>query len=340
MNLRRRSFHGRAAVAMLAPLACTIYAADSPLLIRLNLPGPHSLPFLPVELIPLLGIDREFGATLNLRYFTSGVLAFEDMMAGNAPFAGHGFFILPGMHKKGKSAVAITSIAGTNAALSLLVRADLASKIKRVADLKSRSIGASSGSINSKTYLQMIGETVLGEHGVGPGEVRWVNTAQNWESIRSVLESKSVDAVLCEEPFATRAVSLGLARFLVGAGDMSKSRNQIGGKHLRSIISTPAGSRRHEQETRVLTQMLQRSLQWVARARRQEIVAKLPFETAAQATEMLGILQRYPDIFSPDGRFSVAALAASASMLKRMGSIEQVADVDGMVDDRWVGRAP
>jgi len=327
-------------MTIVAPLTRPIYAATSPLLIRINLPGPRSLPFLPIEMIPLLGIDRDFGAALSLRYFTSGVLAFEDMMAGNAPFSSHGFFILPAMRKRGKSAVAIASTAGTAAALALLVRADLAGKIKRVADLKSRSIGASSGSINSKTYLQMVGETVLGKHGVGPGEVRWVNTAQNWESIRSVLESKSVDAVLCEEPFASRAVSLGLARFLVGAGEVAKSRPQMGGVHLRAVISTPAGSSRHEQEARILTQMLQRSLQWIARASPKEIVAKLPFETAAQSNEMLGILQRYPGIFSADGRFSAAAVAGSVSMLKSMGSIEQVADVDVMIDDRWVGRAP
>ncbi len=236
--------------------------------------------------------------------------------------------------------MAIASIAGNAAALALLVRADLAGKIKRVADLKSRSIGASSGSINSKTYLQMVGESVLSDNGVGAGEVRWVNTAQNWDSIRSVLDSKSVDAVLCEEPFASRAVSLGLARFLVNAGDMAKSRMLIGGTHLRAIISTPADSSGHEQDARILTQMLQRSLQWIARVRPQEIVAKLQFESAAEGKEMLGILQRYPGIFSPDGRFSAFALAASASMLKSMGSIEQVADVDVMIDDRWVGRAP
>ncbi len=102
MSPRRRSFLGGAAAAMLVPLVRPIHAADSPLLIRINLPGPRSLPFLPLELIPLLGIDRDFGATFSLRYFTSGVLAFEDMMAGNAPFSGHGFFILSGMRKKGQ----------------------------------------------------------------------------------------------------------------------------------------------------------------------------------------------------------------------------------------------
>ena len=78
-------------------------------LIRINLPGPRSLPFLPLELIPRLGFDRELGVRLQLRYMTSGVLAAEDMLAGNAGFAAHGFPILTTLRAKGKSAVAVAA---------------------------------------------------------------------------------------------------------------------------------------------------------------------------------------------------------------------------------------
>lgn len=37
-------------------------------LIHINIPDPHILPFLAVELIPLLGIDQALGAHLAIRY--------------------------------------------------------------------------------------------------------------------------------------------------------------------------------------------------------------------------------------------------------------------------------
>ena len=313
--------------------------AGQPVLVRLNIPGPRSLPFLPIELITPLGIDRDLGATLKLRYFTSGVLAFEDMVAGNAHFAGHGFAILPGMRKKGKSAVAIASIAGGAAALALLVRIDLAGKIKRVADLRSRSIGASSGSVSSKTYLQMVGEQVLADHGVAGSDVRWVQTAQNWESVRSALASKSVDAVLCEEPFATRAVAAGLARFLYSANDMAQSKSLIGGAHLRAVISTPSETPGPDEQARLLVQMVQRSLQWMASTKPQDIVSKLPLDDATERNELLTILLRYPAIFSRDGRFPAATIAATTSLLQALGNIEGAGEVERLIDPRWVGMA-
>jgi NitT/TauT family transport system substrate-binding protein len=326
----------RLLAASVLPLAGRAGAGE-PVLVRLNIPGPRSLPFLPIELITPLGIDRDLGAVLKLRYFTSGVLAFEDMAAGNAHFSGHGFTILPAMRKKGKSAVAIASIAGSAAALALVVRTDLAGKIKRVADLKSRSIGASSGSVNSKTYLQMVGEQVLADHGVASSDVRWVQTAQNWESVRAALASKSVDAVLCEEPFATRAVTAGLARFLYSAKEMAQSKSQIGGAHLRAVISTPTESPAPDEQARLLVQMVQRSLQWMAKAKPEDIVSKLPFDDPAERKELLTILARYPEIFSRDGRFPAPTIAATISLLQALGNIDAAADVERLIVTRWAG---
>ena len=200
------------------------------------------------------------------------------------------------------------------------------------------SIGVSSGSVSSKTYLQMEGEQVLAEHGVAASEVRWVQTAQNWESVRAVLASKSVDAVLCVEPFATRAVAAGLARFLYGAEDMARSKSQFGGVHLRTVISTPVAAPAPDDQARLLAQMLQRSLQWMASAKPQDIVGKLSLDGPAERNELLAILARYPTIFSRDGRFPAQIIAATAALLQALGSIENATEVERLIDTRWVGQ--
>ncbi len=244
------------------------------------------------------------------------------------------------MHKKGKPAVAIASIAGTEAALAMLVRSDLAGKIKRVSDLRFHSIGVSTGSVNSKTYQQMVAEQILGESGVAIKEIRWVPTAQNWESIKSVLTSKSADAIFCEEPFATRAAESGLARFLFEAKDTKASKALASGGPLRAVISMRAGTARQDEEARVLVSMLQQSLAWMAKATPQAIVDKLNIADANERKELLRVLKRYSGIFSHDASFSATAVEASARFLTATGAITDSAAIAEVINDRWVGRRP
>lgn len=82
MNITRRNILKLIPALTMAPF-CGAFADDAGRrLIRINIPGPRSLPFLPVELIPVLGIDRGMNVELIIRYFPSGV-ALEDMLAGN-----------------------------------------------------------------------------------------------------------------------------------------------------------------------------------------------------------------------------------------------------------------
>lgn len=320
--------------------ASSIRAAESgPRLIRLNLPGPRSLPFLPLELIPRLGFDRELGFRLQLRYFNSGVLAAEDMLAGNAGFAAHGFTILATLRAKGKPAVAVAALSDRDTPRALLVRADLARRIKRVEDLRGASIGVSHGSVNTKTYLHMLGEQVLGLHGVAASDVRWVPMAQNWDSVRSVLVSRSADAVLCAEPFVSRAVDAGLARVLLHFNELEGLRRMPGERHLRAVISAPqAGIGNAEREGRALLQMLGKVLAWMATADSGRIVAQLGIEEAAERAELVRLLSRYPDLFPRDPRFDPAAVADTGTLLVAIGLLEQTAAVGGLIDERWSGR--
>lgn len=320
--------------------ASSVAAAEGgPRLIRLNLPGPGSLPFLPLELIPRLGLDRELGFRLQLRYFTSGVLAAEDMLAGNAGFAAHGFTILPSLRAKGKAAVAVAALSDRDTPRALLVRADLARRIKRVEDLKGASIGVSHGSINTKTYLHMLGEHVLGVHGVAAGDVRWVPMAQNWESVHSVLVSRSADAVLTAEPFLSRAVDAGLAKVLLHFNELQGPRRMPGERHLRAVVSvSQAGIAHAEREGRALLQMLGKVLAWMATAGSGRIVEQLGIVETAERAELLRLLSRYPDLFPRDPRFDPAAVADTGTLLVALGLLDQAAAVGSLIDERWSGR--
>ncbi|MFN3544366.1 MAG: ABC transporter substrate-binding protein [Thiobacillus sp.] len=135
---------------------------------RLNIPGPHLMPYFPLELIPVLGIDREYGVRLAIRHLPSGVLAAEDMLAGNADFAGTGFPILPNFVARRKEVVAIAALSSGAPPYGIVVRAALAGKVRSLADLRGYSVGVPMGSVSTKTYLQLLAEHWLASHGVRP----------------------------------------------------------------------------------------------------------------------------------------------------------------------------
>ena len=78
--------------------------------IRANIPGPNMLPFLPIELIPRLGMDKALGEQLSIRYLPSGGLVLEDVVAGNGDFPGMRFPVLPNFVARGKPVAAVATL--------------------------------------------------------------------------------------------------------------------------------------------------------------------------------------------------------------------------------------
>ena len=110
-------------------------------LIRINIPGPHLLPYIPIELIPILGIDQALGAQLAIRYMPSGVQALENVVAGDAHFAGVGFSVMPTFVAKGKPVVALATLSSGTPPYAVLVRNDLAKTRRDPTERQSRQPG-------------------------------------------------------------------------------------------------------------------------------------------------------------------------------------------------------
>lgn len=316
-------------------------AGGSEIPIRLNLPGPGSLPFLPLELIPALGFDREVGARLLLRYHPSGIRAIEDVMIGNADFAALGFPTLPVLHARGKDVVGVAPLSGVQHTFHLIVRKDLAKSITRLEDLKGRTIGVSTGSTNSKTYMQMLTELLLDGYGVPPGQVRWLGTGQNWESLSGALISKAADAVLCEQPFPLRLIRGGLG---VSIADLSDPRIQARVAGIDALRSTVATSRvllnqpdgQHKAD--LFVRMLRRTMVWLQTTPPETVAGHAAVKSEAEREDIAAILRKTPRIFSPDARFVASQIAATDVFLRTMQASLKLVPANSLIDDRWAGR--
>lgn len=310
--------------------------------IRINIPGPHSLLFASIELIPKLGIDRAMGVPLSIRYLPSGVRALEDVLAGNAHFAGVAFSVLPLFSAKGQDAVAVVPLSGQAPPIAIVIRQDLAGSIKHVSDLKGRSIGVPTGSMASKTYHQMVAEVLLSSYGVKPTEVRWVPSAQSFVGLHGVLAGKAVDAVFCEEPFVSELVDKGIGRVLVNLGDPTVAAKVIGGRHLRAIVATSAElAKLDPQRCEIMAKMMQRSFAWMASATPERIVNQLDVKDESERRSMISALTKTPGMFSSDGRFSRQQVEATAEFL-RAAQVPLAAnfDIHSLVAYQWSGSRP
>ncbi len=339
MNPERRSVLQAMLATVLMPATVSAQSDGGETLIRINIPGPNALPFLPIELISVLNFDREVGARLTVRYQPSGIHAIEDMLAGNADLAALGFSTLPVLHANGKDVVAISPLSGRTIPASLLVRKDTAKTVRRVADLKGRTIGTSTGSINSKTYLQMAAQLVLTAHGIADNQVRWLPTAQNWQSLSGAMISASADAVICEEPFSSRLVKRGLGSVLVDLSDPAVAAKLPGLDHHRTAIATRRALIRNQPEKMELfVRMLRRTLVWMQATAPEQVARHAPVGTAEERLEIATLLSKFPGIYSPDGRFSVPQITATDTFLRAALPNSKLAAADSLIDDHWAGR--
>jgi NitT/TauT family transport system substrate-binding protein len=343
MNPSRRS--ALKALAALAAFPCVslAWAAESGQpVIRVNIPGPRALAFLPVELIPALGIDRELGVQLSIRYFPSGVRAFEDALAGNAHFAGVGFVVLPVLASKGQKVLAVAPLSGKTPPFALVVRKDLAGKIRKVGDLKGRSIGVSAGSVASKTYLNMLAEVVLSSYGVKTSEVRWVPNAQNIDAIFGALAGQAVDAVFCEGGFISELVRRDAGRVLLDLNTPTAMARIPGLAHPRSVLAASADYvQENPQRTELMVQMVRRALVWMHAATPEAIVGKLGVTDENERRELIATLDKFPGMFSSDGRFSRKQVGETVNFL-RAANVPLQADLDvhSLVAYQWSGNKP
>jgi NitT/TauT family transport system substrate-binding protein len=342
MDASRRNLLKLMPALALAPF-CTAYAEEAgQTQIRINIPGPHSLPFLPIELIPILGIDRGLNVQLIIRYFPSGVRALEDMLAGNAQFSAQGFTVLHAFHNRGKHVRAIAPLSGRIPPYGIVVRNDLRKRIKRVADLRGRSIGISVGNVISKTYLQQVMEVFLSANGVNSNEVRWVPTAQNWDGQFGALSSKSVDAVFCEEPFLTGLVRNHTGFILSDFSDTKVIARIPGAGHLRATLTTTSENLKQDaQLAALMIRMLRQSVEWIFSTNPGEIVKHLDLKDQEVQHDLIDVLSRNRGIYASDVRFSQRQVEDTAKFMRKASILtDDGFDLNTLIDSTIAGVKP
>lgn len=333
----------RSLLAMLMLVAGTLPAAAQGDLGRIvvSAPGPRNVSYLPVDLIPAIGADRDEGVHLEIQHTGGGGVALNNLMTRNADFAVAGFPAAMSLKSNGGD---VYGIAAVNDAplFVLMVRAGLKGSVKRIADLKGKVIGVNTSTKNSKTTSQQLAELLLNSGGVGLDMVRIVPAGQSWVEQSSLMISGTADAVMGDEPFASRLQADGRVFFLAHLADPATSKNIPGANFLHATLEARGDTLRKEpKKVEAMVRMLKKSLQWIASHSPQELVDQLAITDPEERQALLLALEKYPRAFSPDGKFSTAQLKETELFFhttSRGNAPAQALAIESIIDDRWVGR--
>lgn len=311
--------------------------------IVISAPGPRNLSYLPVDLIPSIGADREEGVTLQILHTGGGAVALNNLVTRNADFAVAGFPAAMSLKLNGGDVVGIAPVDDAPLFV-LMVRAGLKGQVKRIADLRGKVIGVNTSTKNSKTTSQQLAELLLKSDGVDLDMVRIVPAGQSWVEQSSLMISGTADAVMGDEPFASRLAADGRVFFLANLADAATTRQIPGANFLHATLETRSDMIRDApQKVAKMVRMMRKSLQWIAQHKPEEVVDQLKVTDPEERAALLGALRKYPRAFSRDGKFSSNQLQDTEVFFRQTsaGNVRaQSLSINSIIDDRWAGRRP
>lgn len=323
---------------LLASIATSAQAFEK---IVLSAPGPRNLSYLPVDLIPAIGADNEEGCSLQIVHTGGGSVALNNLITRNADFAVAGFPAAMSLRANGGDVVGIAPVDDAPLFV-LMVRMGLKGKVKRIADLRGRTIGVNTSTRSSKTTSQQLAELLLKSDGVDLNAVRIVPAGQSWVEQSSLMISGVADAVMGDEPFASRLAADGKVFFLANLADSSMSSRIPGANFLHATLETRSDVIRDEpQKVEKMVRMMKRSLEWIASHTPEQLVDRLGLYDPEERVSLLRVLHRYPHAFSKDGKFSGAQLKETELFFRKTSADDaraQGLQIESIINDKWAGR--
>lgn len=327
---------------LLAILACSFCILPLHAEERLTVayPGPFNVSYLPLDLLQKIGADKAEGIQVVARHTSGGGTAIQHMLTRNTDFAVAGLPAAMSAKANGNDIVVISAVDDLPVFV-LTVRSDLKGQIKRPRDLAGKVVGVTSSSLAIKTISQQLAELLLKNDGLSPGQVRIVAAGQSWEEQSAVIRSKSADALLGFEPFASRLRDSGLVFFLFNLGNPVDAASVPGAGLLQASLQTRSDVLRETPyKAEKMVAALRRTLQWMATHTPEQIVDILQIEDAETRSSLLKSLRQYPRLYSRDGKFSEHQLEETRLFYQAAdGAVKPVA-IESLIDARWAGRKP
>jgi NitT/TauT family transport system substrate-binding protein len=339
MDTQKRRMLVNASLIALGGASFSARAVATLARVAIAVPGPGNLLFLPIALAQKLGADRAEGIDLDIRYVGGGPQAFQEMLGRNTDFSAGGLAALGLQKASGKPVVCIAPTTRVPA-YTLVVRKELERNVKTVRDLKGRVVGVKGHVPGGRSTSQLFTEFVLNQGGVSSDKVNFVAVGQAFDSQQAALLSGTVDAIMGDEPFASRLVKEKAAFVLADFHNLDATKKLLGGLFLNGHVATRDDVISNQAQTvGKVVNTIKRALVWINSHTAQQFVDALQIDSKDERSAMLESLVLHKHIYAPDGKISFDQVATVNRFLHAVDKDEavQALDLKSIVNTKWSG---
>jgi NitT/TauT family transport system substrate-binding protein len=312
---RRQALAGLAAGMITA--ACGRKASGERLHARLAIGGQTQLIYLPATMAQELGYLGEERLEITYQDFPGGAKALEALVGGSTDVVCGFYDHTIQMAAQGRKLRAFLSIMRYPG----LVAVALAPEIRRMEDLKGKTVGVSSPGSSTHMFLNYL----LMTHGIKPEDVSPVAIGMSSTALAAVLRGK-VDAAIMTDPAlqVVRAQKPGLV--ILGDTHNAEGVREAFGVDVYPasvLYSSEEWLAAHREEASRLGRAVKRAMDWMRTHSPEEVRARMPegFRTSDPAADIEG-LRNTQAMLSPDGQMTAEGAGAVLKVLS--ASLESV----------------
>jgi NitT/TauT family transport system substrate-binding protein len=279
-----------------AAIAPAAQAADSKITIMVG--GINKLIYLPPKLAENLGYFKDEGLDVELQSQQAGVDAENELLAGAVQAVVGYYDHSIDLQSKGKEVTSITQLLVVPGGMEM-VRSDLATQVRSMADLKGRTLGVT-GLGSSSSFLA---QYLASRNGLKTSDYSMLPVGAG-NTLIAALKQKRVDVVWTTEPTTSMLLASGEAKVLVDMNSAEGTRAALGGLYPASAVYVQgAWLKTHKPEAAKLARAFVRTLKYIQTHSAEEIAAKMPadYYGGNKALYVQALKASLP-MYSPDGK--------------------------------------
>ncbi|HWW08083.1 ABC transporter substrate-binding protein [Collimonas sp.] len=260
-------------VATATILSCGLFTASvrAAEKITIIVGGINKLIYLPPKLAENLGYFKDEGLDVDLQSQPAGVDAENELLAGAAQAVVGYYDHTIDLQSKGKAVQSIVQFGLVPGGMEM-VRADAASQIGNMGDIKGKTIGVT-GLGSSSSFL---GQYLASVHGVKSTDYSILPVGAG-NSLFVALKQKRIDVAWTTEPTTSVLLTSGEAKVLVDMSTIEGTKAALGGLYPASSLYVQSDwLLSHKDTATKLARAFVRTLQFIHTHTAQEIADKMP----------------------------------------------------------------
>ena len=314
MSLDRRTFTLAAAGTLAAPRLAFAQGAPEKPKLTLGVGGKTLLYYLPLTIAERKGYFKTQGLEVEITDFGGGAKALQSLIGGSADIVTGAYEHTIRMQHKGQDVKALIEL-GRFPAIVIVVRKELAAKVKTAADLKGLKIGVTAPGSSTNLMVQY----AMVKAGLQPADAAFIGVGTGAAAV-AAMKKGDIDAMSNLDPVISKLVSDGDAVAIIDTRTEAGTKALFGGTNPAACLYAKGDFiEKNPQTCQRLVNAFKQSLDFIAKASADDIAASVPEEYyLGDKAVYLKSLAAVRDAYSKSGVISDDGHASIMDMLVKL----------------------